>query len=178
MSVPSSISCEPTVAPIAAVGAQRSFAPPATWLRGACAAAVAVMGVFAFWPLRASEQPKPPYPKLLTATSPNISAPVDLQAFRAPLWVVPPPPPPPPAPPPPPPPLKLQLVAITSAGGGAASRAALVYDPDQDKLLTLHVGDSVSGRKIEKITSERVHVRDTGGERILSLRSDTRGGAP
>jgi hypothetical protein len=101
-----------------------------------------------------------------------------LAAFRTPLWVAPPPPPAPPAPAPPPPPLKLQLIAIVADTADSNEHAALVYDPDQDKLLTLHRGDAIGGRRIEQVTSQSVQIRDAAGMRTLSLRSDQPGGQP
>jgi hypothetical protein len=61
--------------------------------------------------------------------------------------------------------------------GGAERPAALLYDPDQDKLFTVHEGDTLQGRRIEKVTDARVHIRDQSGERILSLRTDQPGGS-
>jgi hypothetical protein len=106
--------------------------------------------------------------------------PLNLAAFRAPLWVAPPPPAAPPVAPPPPPPMKLQLIAIVSdqAAGGQPGRAALVYDPDQDKLLTLHEGDSIQGRTIERISDADMCIRDGSGPRTLALRPDRSGGMP
>jgi hypothetical protein len=148
-------------------------------LRIVCAAMLLGCAVWACWPLGgAGALPtiKPFKPdtnvKLVAKKS------LDLAAFRAPLWVVPPPPPAPPGPPALPPPLKLQLIAIISPDEHNPARAALLYDPDQDKLLTVHEGESLQGRRIEKITEARVHIRDSAGERILALRADAPGGPP
>ena len=85
-----------------------------------------------------------------------VPPPLDLAAFRAPLWVVPPPLPAPAAPPPPPPPLNLQLLAITIDKG---VHQALVYDPAQDKVVTLKTGDTILGRRVESIDDKSVKFR-------------------
>jgi hypothetical protein len=148
----------------------RRAAPPAMRsrpLRAGCAICAIGSLTWAFWPLRATVLAIPPKP-------------LDLAAFRTPLWVAPPPPPAPPAPQPPPPPFRLQLIAIISdagatKGGSAASnsvgvRAALLYDPDQDKLFTVHQGETLNGRTIERITEKDVLIRDGAGARTLALR--------
>ncbi len=59
-------------------------------------------------------------------------------------------------------------------------RAALLYDPDQDKLFTVHQGGTLNGRTIERITEKDVLIRDGAGARTLALRADapaTGGGA-
>lgn len=154
-----------------------------TPLRGVCGGAIALCAAWAMWPLGPSAATATPSRPSATEhdskTTSLVMAPLDLVAFKAPLWVIPPPPPAPPPPPPPPPPLKLQLVAIVteSAGLGKSERAAaLLYDPDQDKLLTVHEGETLQGRKVERITDARVHIRDASGERVLSLRADQPGG--
>ena len=159
---------------------RRATATPAliTRLRVACGSAVAVCLAWALWPLGSTTAAPPVAAGESAATTSLALAPLDLVAFNAPLWVIPAPPPAPPAPPPPPPPLKLQLIAIVAEQtgvGGSERPAALLYDPDQDKLFTVHEGDTLQGRRIEKVTDARVHIRDQSGERILSLRSDPAG---
>lgn len=134
---------------------------------------------WAFWPLRAAVLPsslKPLAPS--SAMTPRKANPLELAAFRAPLWVAPPPPPAPPTPSAPPPPLKLQLIAIIAGPNDGSSsdldrtRAALLYDPDQDKLITVHQGETLNGRTIERITENDVRIRDGAGARTLALRAD------
>ena len=144
-----------------------------------CAVPTAASAVCSLGPV-APTTPKPAAPPQVsdpTANQVSSRRPLDLAAFRTPIWVVPPPPPAPPAPPPPPPPLKLQLIAITTEGEQHVP-AALVYDPDQDKLLAIHAGDTIGGRKVEKITLDKVHIRDSAGERVLALRGESTGGSP
>jgi hypothetical protein len=95
--------------------------------------------------------------------------PLNLAAFRAPLWVVPPPPPVAAAPPPPPPPLKLQLVAIVREG--EVCKAAL-YDPDQDKLFIVGKGERIAGRIIEEVRAGDLTIRDHGVNRTLALKTE------
>lgn len=140
----------------------------------ACVIMVALCGTWAFWPLA---QPPTANQELPTAPMMVASAdrprPLDLAAFQAPLWVAPIPPPAPPPPPPPPPPLKLQLIAITTGEDGSHNaRAALIFDPDQNKLFTLTVGQTIGGRTVTKITESGVDVHDSAGTRQLSLKSD------
>lgn len=143
-----------------------------------CLVVFFVCAVWACWPMGgantlASTNIKPFIANASAAPTPK--RPLDLAAFRAPLWVIPPPPPAAPAPPPPPPPLKLQLIAIISADSTHPTQAALLYDPEQDKLFTVHEGETLQNRTIEKITQAGVHIRDGAGERILTLRSDGAG---
>jgi hypothetical protein len=115
-------------------------------------------------PIAASEPAAEPARLALT--------PLDLAAFRAPLWVAPPPPPPAPAPPapaPPPPPLKLQLLAVVSEGG--VYKAAL-YDPDADRITIAGPGDTIAGRTIKEVRAGDVTLTDGGKPRTLSLRPE------
>jgi len=138
----------------------------------AAMASVMIVGAWAFWPLAplAGEA----IPAVSGPLSPPKPKPLNLAAFGAPLWVVPPPPPTPVVPAPPTP-LKVQLIAIVSDQAG---RAALLYDPEQDKLVTVHEGDPIQGRTIERITSAHVRIRDKASAQTLALGSDTGGGQP
>ena len=94
-------------------------------------------------------------------------APLDVEAFRCPLWVAPPAAPPPAAPPPPLPALRLQLLAIVKDGTGYR---AMIYDPDADRVFAAGTGDTAAGRKVERVTASDVQLRDGGGLRTLALR--------
>lgn len=131
-----------------------------------CGLAIAVSGAIALWPL-------PPPRSLLAPTQsadeevvPFRLASLDLDAFRVPIWVAPPPPPAPPTPEPPPPPLRLTLLAIVREGN---NYKAALYDPDTDRLLVVASGESVSGRTVESVQSDRVSLRDSKGTRTLVL---------
>ncbi len=133
---------------------------------------------FAFWPL--------PSPAFSSASSqatlpptqtPSTPTPLNLAAFRAPLWVAPIPPPAAPPPPPPPPPLKLQLIAI--ARDPADTLSATLFDPDTAKLLTVTEGQSIGTRTLTRITPTTIEIKDAAGTRTLSLRAESpQGGAP
>jgi hypothetical protein len=147
--------------------------PSARPIAAATGLAFAACAVWALWPLPA------PHVEIPSFEAPPIEQPqrkslppLDLAAFRAPLWVAQPPPPALPAPTPPPPPLRLQLVAIVQEHG--AYKAAL-YDPDQDKLFIVGAGESVSGRTIEQVGSGAVTIRDGGLLRTVSLKSEGNG---
>lgn len=96
---------------------------------------------------------------------------LDLNGFNAPLWIAPPPlpqptkPPPPPSPPPPPP-LKWQLIAIESDG---TSFRAILYDPDEGKVLGVREGDRLTSRQVARITATAVEIRDGGRIQTLML---------
>jgi hypothetical protein len=108
--------------------------------------------------------------------APVALAALDRDAFRAPLWVAPPAPPPMAAAPPPLPPLKLQLLAVVHEGGEGGTYKAMLYDPDSDKILLAGNGDTVVGKKVEKVTAAGVQIRDGTGLRTLALRTDQPGG--
>ncbi len=117
------------------------------------------------------------------------AAPLDLAAFRAPLWVAPPAPPTPPAPTPatptssapkpPPPPLKWQLLAIIAEhrNGDAAHAGftprAMLYDPETDAVLELAAGDRHAGRSIESITQGSITIRTGTHTHTLTLERPT-----
>ena len=117
-------------------------------------------------------------------TNTDTAAPLDLAAFRTPLWVAPPSPPQPVAAParvppdPPAPPLKWQLLAIINAATGAhAVPQAMLYDPDTDAVIELSTGQEHSGRVIEKIDNGRVMIREGKHSYTLSLEHPVSGGA-
>jgi hypothetical protein len=116
------------------------------------------------------------------------AAPLDLAAFRAPLWVAPPAPPSSPAlpttassppPPPPPPPLKWQLLAIIADPGegdiaaAGFSPRAMLYDPETDAILELAAGDRHAGRSIESITQGSITIRTGAHTHTLTLERPT-----
>jgi hypothetical protein len=143
---------------------------------GLLAAAVIGCGVWAFAPL---EQPRIELPALPAAAPQEAPErrPIELAAFRAPLWVAPPAPPPPPKQepaPPPPPPLKLQLLAIVRE---AETLKAVLYDPDTDRLLVVAEGEPLGTRRVERVHPTAVDIRDERGIRTLSLVDSQDGGA-
>jgi len=148
-----------------------------------CALLVGVSAAWGLWPLGPTTVAVPEITANVTPTETAALATLDLQAFRAPLWVAPPAPPAPPVaaatPPPPPPPLKLQLIAIVREAGQGAGESiykAALYDPDADTLTVVGPGDTIAGRTIERVTASDVSLIDNGRSRTLSLR--TEGGTP
>lgn len=134
---------------------------------------------YAFWPLPSSKLSSTTSQAVLSQT-PTTSAPtpLNLAAFRVPLWVAPIPPPTPPPPSPPPPPLKLQLIAIARDSTNAALSATL-FDPDTGKILTVAEGQPIGTRTLTRITPTTIEIKDAAGTRILSLRAESpQGGAP
>lgn len=165
--------------PSSVAQASRLFGPcvgrtrvPVALILASAAAVLASLG-FALAPL---DRPAPPRVDLSAPASaaPARLAALDLDAFRAPIWVAEPPPPPPPAPPPPaalPPPLRLQLLAIVRDAG---TLRATLYDPDTDRLHVVAAGDTVGTRAVERVEPDAVHLRDEAGPRTLSLRDPPR----
>lgn len=143
------------------------------WLTWSCLALVTAAVLWVCLPLGSTSIAVPDIAADTTApTSISQTAALDVEAFRAPVWVAPPPVAAAAPPPPPPPPLKLQLLAIVREG--TAYRATL-YDPDTDRLLVVGSGDRVSGQTVDGVAADRVSLRDDRGVRTLSLRD---GGAP
>jgi len=124
-----------------------------------------------------------------TKTSSQASPPLDLSAFRAPIWVAPPPPPPSPSvlatntpTPPPPPPFTAQLLAIAKVkdikeGAGAPIWEAILYDPGQDRVVHARAGDVVLQRCIRSVNANEVVITESAtatakpdGDRTLRLR--------
>lgn len=152
-----------------------------------CGVLVGLAVTWCCWPLGA-EDGDPSADSTLTAavaSTPQTAPSLNLAGFEAPLWTAPPPravATVPAAPPPPLPPLRLQLLGIFQVGGGTgeaahagdavASYRALLYDPDQDKVVIVASGDSIAQRRVDSVDKNAVALRDTGGVRTLALRPD------
>lgn len=138
-----------------------------------CVGAVTLCLAWALWPL----SPAPAQPPAVHAAPQPLPSEVhlalDLDAFRAPIWVAEAPPPPPPAAPAPPPPLKLQLLAITREGD--ALRAVL-YDPDTDRLHVVGDGETVTGGTVDRVLADSVSFRGAGGGGFQTLSLNPGGG--
>lgn len=157
------------------------------WLLAACGVAIIISLSFAIAPL---DRPHIETPALETPApaeaTPQLAA-LDLDAFRAPIWVADPPPPAPPPTLPPPPPLRLQLLAIirepdsdmSTSGTNvrvSSSYRATLYDPDTDRLYVVTAGDIVGTRTVEHVDAGNVRLSDAAGPRTLSLRDPPQGG--
>ena len=106
------------------------------------------------------------------ATRPRL----DLAAFDRAMWLLPAAPEPVKVatekPAPPPPPMTLQLLGLVNEGG---TTKAILYDSSADRVRVVAVGDSIGDRKIERIDTEGVAIRDGAGVRTLALKG---GGSP
>lgn len=142
------------------------------WLKASCTVLIGTLVVWVWWPLGSASVTPPEITAAARPVPTPLVAALDVDAFRAPVWVAPPPVSAAAPPPPPPPPLKLQLLAIMREG--TAYKAAL-YDPDSDRLLVVGSGDRVSGQTVDGVAADRVSLRDERGVRTLSLRE---GGGP
>lgn len=138
-----------------------------TLIAGLGLAALAACAAWAFRPLHHNLPLAARETELAAATEPSPAPPLDLAAFRVPLWVAPPAPPPAPAAAPPPPPLRLQLIAIARDNG---MLRASVYDADTDTILVVAAGDRIVGRLVERVTEADIAFLDRGQSRALSLR--------
>lgn len=154
-----------------------------------------VAGVWAFWPLSVAKvEAEDVVPRRSTlpesAESPAASIAslpeLDIESFNAPLWTVAQPPPPPAAAPPLPP-MKLQLLGIDSLQeDGAVVYRAVLYDPDQDKVLVLRSGDTIGPRVIRHVDRRSVTLalanagdgRSPAGDQVLSLHPGDTPAAP
>ncbi|MCC6660715.1 MAG: hypothetical protein IT437_07490 [Phycisphaerales bacterium] len=141
-------------------------------LIAACASAVTFCAAWTAWPLA----PEPVTAPALTAIperpapSPAGLDPLDMDAFRVPIWVAPPPPPAQHKPDPPPPPLRLRLLAIVHESG---HNVAAIYDPDADRVRIVGEGQALSpGCTVEAIAPGAITLRDSGALRTLTLRED------
>ncbi|MBY0395859.1 MAG: hypothetical protein K2X91_05220 [Thermoleophilia bacterium] len=147
---------------------------PSRRLEAACLACVAACAAWALWPLDRSGSTATA--DIAAQAEPAAEAPappLDLAAFRTPLWVAPVPPPTPPAPPPPPPPLRLQLIGIVDAPPGeqgSGTLAAVIFDPDTGRLHTVGAGASVGRAVVERVAAGAVSVREGALVRELRLR--------
>ena len=103
---------------------------------------------------------------------------LDLAAFDHAMWLVSAAPEVPKTasdkPAPPPPPLTLQLLGLVNENGTAK---AILYDSATDRVRVVAVGDSIGGRKVERIDTQGVAIRDGVGVRTLALKGGTGGGA-
>jgi len=113
------------------------------------------------------------------------TAPLDLVGFERPVFTIAAEPDPvglafapPPAPPPPPPPLRLELLAIER---GADGLRAVLFDPDENTVVTVIQGDDIAGRSVTLVAAEGVVFKVGDVEQSLVLRADrpiVRGGVP
>ncbi len=159
----------------------------------ASAVVIAPIAVWAFWPTSAVKVEAGEVSE--TNVVPPESAPVpavaslpalDVEAFNAPLWTVAQPPPPPAAAPSSPP-MKLQLLGIdTTMEQGDPVYRAVLYDPDQDKVLVLRSGESVGPRVVKSVDKHSVTLavatpgpgRPAGQDHVLLLHPEDGPTAP
>jgi hypothetical protein len=139
-----------------------------------CAGLTFCAAWFAVWPVSVDPitPPESIEPINTTGSKPVIVA-LDVAAFDVPVWLAPPPPPPPPAvevaaKPAALPPLKLELLGIIKESNGYR---AVVYDPDTDKVAVVGSGDSLAGRKVDRISADTLAIRDASGIRTLTLKA-------
>lgn len=133
------------------------------------ATALALTGavtLWASWPLGSAEVATPAIASPATLAAETLLRPLDVDAFRTPVWVAAAATAEPIAAAPPPP-LRIQLLAILREVDGY--KAAL-YDPDSDRLLIVKAGDQVARHTIETINAAEVALRDDRGLQTLSLR--------
>ncbi len=160
------------------VAVQRDIQRTRRWMLTA-GCAVVVVGLWTFWPQQRSVAPIEI--AKVTGTKESI-APLELKAFDAPVWTLAALPPPPLPPPAPPPALAEQLLAVSMAD--ADSPTAMFYRPSEDRIVTMHIGDSIGGRTIKAIAADKVTLvwkAGTAKEHVEVLHTDPRnapGGAP
>lgn len=151
----------------------------------ACGVLVGLALTWCFWPLETDAPSSEHAASTSTSPASQLARPIEpfnLAAFDAALWTAPPPirtvAAAPPALPPPPP-LKLQLLGIfqVEKGDSAASYRALLYDPEQDKVVIVASGDSIAQHTVDSVGRHAVTFRDTAGVRTLALRPDQPAGA-
>jgi hypothetical protein len=180
----------PDLAPVVSVGLMNAPVPEPLArvqrvqrrIRLAAAVTITMVMVWAFWPITPSSvvEPSPAGKGQSQPEAPAIASvpPLNAAAFDAPLWVIAATPPAqatatPPPPPPPPPPLRLQLLGITrdESQPTPVYRAA-VYDPDSDRIIVVNSGDTVGGRVVQSIASDRIAFALGAQVKTLLLRAD------
>jgi len=136
---------------------------------------IAGMTLWAFRPIEAemltplAADPAPPRPPAETL------APLELVGFERPVFTIAAEPDPvglasaPPPPSPPPPPLRLELLAIERDGEGLR---AVLFDPDENTVVTVSHGDDIAGRSVALVTPEGVVFTLGDVEQSLVLRAD------
>ncbi len=139
-----------------------------------CSAIVAVAAAWALRPLAPTAKPAQLEEAPQSVSQGPARLALDVDAFRAPIWVQAPqlsqaPPDAAPLPP-----LRIQLLAILREGD--IYKAAL-YDPDADRLFIVASGESVAGRTVDRVLADAVALRDGGGGEVLTL-ARSAGGAP
>lgn len=139
-----------------------------------CASLTLCAALFAVWPVSVDPiTPPESIGPINTISSKPVMIALDVAAFDVPVWLAPPPPPvvelaaKPAAPSPPPPPLKLELLGIIREGN---AYRAVVYDPDTDKVAVVGSGDSLAGRKVDRVSVDALAIRDASGIRTLTLK--------
>ena len=149
------------------------------------ACALVVLGAISvrWWPMGDGVPPRGPdalkaEPKSGTGENkrPQPRPRLDLAAFDCAMWLLPVAPEPVKVaaekPTPPSPPLTLQLLGLVNEDG---TTKAVLYDSAADRVRVVGLGDSIGDRKIERIDSQGVAIRDGTGLRTLALKG---GGAP
>lgn len=111
----------------------------------------------------ALEPPPPPRAAMIE--------PVDVAAFRLPVWMLPPEPareetadaPTPPSPPPTIPPFQMQLLAIVRELDADGLRyRAILYDPQSDRIVTAVEGQAIGPRVVESVDAGSLVLRGPG----------------
>lgn len=145
-----------------------------------CAGLTLCAALFAVWPVAVDPitRPESIEPISVSGSKPTMIA-LDVAAFDVPVWLTPPPPPPLPAvevaaKPAALPPLKLELLGIIKEG---TTYRAVVYDPDTDKVAVVGSGDTLAGRKIDRVSVDALAIRDASGIRTLTLKAPPGAGA-
>lgn len=147
----------------------------ARWIAGLIVVA-ALTG--AFWPLPPIKIALPEPVEQATPASTGAIASLNVAAFDLPLWIVAATPvaeekPTAPPAPLPPPPLRIQLLGITRGGTpDAPAYKATIYDPDSDRIIIIAGGDTVGGRTVKSISTDRIAFALGQQVQTLLLRAD------